>query len=208
MRIAPIFSTNKLDKHKEILESGGEGLMIKDIKGHYVQKGRPKSMYKLKRYEEVDAFVTGANPGKKDKGWQLLIGDLEFSAFTETGKRHMVAKCANMPLEERIEASMCAKCGGEQDVSHDNVGGKRVILGTKCKSCGAENPGSVLNPAFLNRVACITGQEWTARVYRLKHAVIERWRTSGEDAKNPQDCTVNLKLVQRRFIRAAQSIDL
>lgn len=209
MRLVPIFVTGKAAKHKLILEQGGEGVMLKDIKAPYVQKGRPKSMYKLKRREEVDAFVTHSHPGDKDAGWHLLVGDIVFSSFTESGKLHEVAYCSNLTLEQRIEASRCGKCGGELLVQHDNVDGKRVVQGTTCKACGLVNGGSAtLNPAWMGRVACIVGQEWTARVFRLKHAVIERWRTEGEDAKSKHECKIDLKVVQMRFVRAAQNLDL
>lgn len=208
MRIVPLITKNKLATHKEILADGGEGLMLKDIDAPYTGRGRPKSMYKLKRYDEVDAFVTGFSPGKKGKGWELLVGDLEFSCYTETGKRHMVAKCSNFPLEDRIDMSHCATCGSPLNVNHDNVKGKRVILGTTCTGCHLVDGGAVLNASWLNRVACVQGQEWTARVYRLKHATIERWRTHGEDAKSQSECTVNLKDIQHRFQAATRSVDL
>lgn len=210
MRLAPIFSTNKAQIHKDILEKGGEGVMLKDVNSPYVHEGRPKSMYKFKRYEEVDAFVADGRPGEEGKGWELLIGDIGFACFTESGKIHLVARCSNLELEQRIEASVCKHCASTLQVNHDNVDGKRRILGTKCTNsvCAKENGGAALNPQWLNRVAEITGQEWTARVYRLKHAVIARWRLTGEDVKAKEDCKVNLKNIERRFVRATLNMDI
>lgn len=208
MRLVPIYTKDKMAHNRRILDAGGEGLMIKQADGAYIQKGRPKSMYKLKRREEIDAFVTGANPGKKDKGWELLIGDLEFSAYTESGKIHMVAKCSNMTIDERIKCSVCVHCGIPLKVDHGNISGKHVICSTFCTGCGRANAGAALNPEYLNRCAEITGQEWTARVYRLKHAVIERWRVTGEDAKSPDECHINLKNIQQRFQQAVQRVEL
>lgn len=210
MRLAPIFSTNKTVKNREILELGGEGVMVKDINAPYIHEGRPKSMYKLKRYEEVDAFVADGRPGEEGKGWELLIGDIGFACYTEAGKIHLVARCSNLELDQRIDASVCRHCGWSLDVQHDNVDGKRRVLGTKCPNvaCGKENGGASLNPKWLDRVAEITGQEWTARVYRLKHAVISRWRVAGEDLKKKQECIINLKLIERRFVRATLNMDL
>lgn len=207
MRLVPLVVNGKHDFYKKVVADGGEGIMLKDVKGTYIPEGRPKSMYKVKRFEEVDAFVSGGNPGEAGKGWERLIGDIEFSAYTETGKIHMVAKPSNLELSARIEATVCGNCGGALDVSHENQGGKRVILGTKCTQCSRINPLPVLNPAWKKRVACIQGQEWTARVFRLKHAFIERWRFEGVDAKAAEDCKINLRDVQHRFERAAASYE-
>jgi ATP-dependent DNA ligase len=181
---------------------------LKDLTASYVHEGRPKSMYKAKRFEDVDAFVTGGERGEEGKGWELLIGNLEFSAHTETGKVWMVAKTSNLTLEQRIDATVCGQCGGALDVANENQDGKRVVTGTRCKTCNRNNPPPELNPAWRRRCAAIRGQEWTARVYRLKHAVVERWRTEGEDAKKPEECTVNLADIQRRFEIATMTHDV
>lgn len=204
MRLVPLVTTGKKEFYIKIVKEGGEGAMLKDLDAPYVEEGRPKSMFKQKRFEEVDAFVTGAEQGEKDKGWERLIGNLEFSCYTENGKRHMVAKCSNMTLEERIDVTVCGQCGGALDVKHENVDGKRVVHGTTCKSCARENPIPALNPEWRNRVAAIQGQEFTARVYRLKHAFIDRWRTVGVDSKPIEECTINLQQIQRRFEAAVE----
>jgi len=202
MRIVPLIAVNKQDFYKEVLAGGGEGVMLKDLRAPYVQEGRPKSMYKAKRVEEVDCFVVGGEPGDEDAGWKLLIGNLNMSCITETGKVHMVARVSNLTLEDRIDASVCGKCAGKLSVRHENVAGKRKVLGTSCLSCGAVDPVPALNSKWMRRVAEVHGQEWTARVYRLKHAFVERWR-EGADGKAPEDCKVNLAQVQRRFENAS-----
>jgi len=208
MRLVPVITHDKREAQKKILDAGGEGQMLKDAGAPYVQKGRPKSMFKYKRREEIDAFVTGFSQGKKGKGWELLIGDIEFSCFTELGKVHMVAKCSNLTLEKRIEASICRECSCILDVRHDNIDGKRTILGTSCTGCGVKDAGAALNPQWYDRVAEVSGQEWTAKVYRMKHAVIEKWRITGEDRKDKDECKVNLQQVKQRFINAARAHNL
>ena len=70
----------------------------------------------------------------------------------------------------------------------------------RCEKCNQDYPPPALNPEWLNRVAEIRGQEWTARVYRLKHATVERWR-EGVDGKAPEECTINFKEITERFNR-------
>jgi len=205
MKLVPLITQNKTAAYKGILDQGGEGLMLKLASGTYIQKGRPKVMQKVKRHEEIDAFVTGFDPGEESAGWFGLVGALVFSAITEKGTNHEVAKCSNFELTERIQMTVCSICDGDLDVKHDNVDGKRRILDINCTSCKANHPAPALRKDWYNRVAAVQGQEYTSRVFRLKHAFIERWR-EGVDEKKPGDCTVNLADVQRRFQRAAVSL--
>lgn len=202
MKLVPIITKSKLQAYKHILNEGGEGLMLKQAGGHYIQKGRPKVMQKVKRHEEVDAFVTGFDPGDEAAGWFGLVGALIFSCVTEKGVTHEVAKCSNFELEDRIRMTVCSLCGGELDVKHANVDGKRRIQDINCTSCKSHYPAPALRASEHNRVAAIQGQEWTSRVYRLKHAFIERWR-EGVDGKSASECTINLSVIQRRFLRAS-----
>lgn len=205
MKLVPLILKGKKEAYKAILNQGGEGIMVKDIAGKYTSVGRPACMQKVKRHEEVDCFVTGFDPGDEDNGWFGLVGALIFSCFTEKGVKHEVAKASNFELADRLKMTVCSNCAGELDVKHDNVGGKRKILDITCLGCGAKYPAPALRKEWYNRVAEVQGQEWTSRVYRLKHAFIQRWR-EGVDAKAAEDCTINLADVQRRFQRAAVSL--
>lgn len=204
MRLVPLISVDKRKFYEQLVTSGAEGIMLKDLNASYVPDGRPKSMYKVKRFEEVDAFVTGFQEGYEDQGWRGLIGALEFSCFTESGAKHMVAVCANLSLEERLSVSHCAKCHNLGlgstllRVSVINDAGHNRVTNIECHVHGAY-PGAVLDPTWYNRVAEVRGQEWTPRVFRMKHANIERWRTSGVDGKNPEDCKINFKAIQARW---------
>lgn len=207
MKLVPVYPTGKKEFYEAIVQSGGEGIMLKDCKASYTGRGRPRAMYKAKRFEEVDAFVSGMLEGDEDKGWLGLVGSLEFSCYTETGKKHPVAFCSNIPLEDRKAATVSRCCGEPVKVNDQNVGGKRVVISVQCPKCGMSPPQPAINPAWLGRVAEVRGQEYTARVFRLKHATIERWR-SGVDGKSPQECKISLKDIQRRFTNAPERVDL
>lgn len=199
MKLVPLVEFNKEAFYLDIVAKGGEGIMLKDVSATYSGDGRPKAMFKVKRFEEVDAFVIGGERGEEGKGWWWLIGNVDFGCHVADGTTFMVARCTNLVLEERIDASFSACCSSPLAVNHDNIDGKRTVLGTSCSKCGAVNPDPVLNPAWLGRVAAIQGQEWTVRSYRLKHAVCERWRVSGEDAKRSEECTLDLDAVKARL---------
>lgn len=203
MRLVPLFSKNKRSFYDSTVASGGEGVMIKDLNAAYIPEGRPKSMFKCKRFEEVDCWVSGFQEGYEDQGWKGLIGALEFSAYTDRGAIHMVAVCSNLTLADRISVSHCAKCARENkvqplDVVVVNDDGHNRVTSVSCKEHG-EFPGVVLNPSWYDRVAAIRGQEYTPRVFRLKHANVERWRVDGVDSKPKAQCTVDLKAVQARW---------
>lgn len=200
MKLVPIHVTGKKLLYEKIVKAGGEGIMLKDARSDYTSRGRPKSMFKAKRFEEVDAFVTGYLPAEEDSGWRGLIGSLEFSCLTETGKVHAIAFVSNISLEERKAATVCGRCGSKLLIKDDNVAGKRVVTYVHCEKCNVDYPEPKLDPEYIDRVAEIRGQEFTARVYRLKHATLERWR-EGVDGKRKEDCKISFKDITARFDR-------
>lgn len=200
MRLVPLIITDKKAFHKAQVDKGDEGTMLKLASGKYVQKGRPDCMYKNKRHEEVDAFVTGFDPADEDKGWFGLVGNLRLSCYTETGALHEVAYPANLELADRIDATVCGNCGSALDVRHENRDGKRVVVTIRCIACGKDRPPVALAKHWKDKVFEVKGQEMTSRVWRLKHACLVRERV-GADGKRPEDCTINLGNIKARFER-------
>lgn len=220
MRLVPIITRNKQAFYEATVAAGDEGVMVKDISAIYESRGRPKAMYKWKRFEEVDCFVTGFEEGDPESGWKGLVGALQFSCYRDTADiskgKHMVAVCSNLTLEQRKEMSICTKClwgaptlsgqawnAREQqlEVIVVNDDGHNRVTSVKCPVHG-DFPGVTLKPNWFKRVAAVKGQEWTPRVFRLKHAVIDRWRIQGADSKSPLDCGVDLQAIQARWEKA------
>lgn len=202
INLVPFVSKDKRAFYETLVQAGGEGVVFKDVNAEYVEgPSRTRAMFKAKRFEEFDAFVTGFKPGEEEGGWELLVGALEFSCVTESGQNHPIAFCSNLTLEDRKLATRCGNCRAVLSVNDVNLDGKRRIMGTKCTGCAAENPPPVMNLEWKNRVAEIRGQEFTSRVFRLKHATIERWRV-GADGKTPEECVINLAIIKARFERA------
>lgn len=108
--------TGKLDLLMEILERGGEGVMLKDLNAPYQPGKRSKGMYKVKEYVTTDAFVTGYIPG--DHGFAGLVGALELSVY-RGGSIAPIGSISAIPLEER--KAMSAEDGSLKPEFYGNV---------------------------------------------------------------------------------------
>jgi len=152
---------NKKEFAKKIMAEGGEGVILKNLEHKYVfSSSRPrKGWVKVKRKREHDAFVSGFQLGTEGKGFEDLVGSLEFSVHLKEGGTHMIGRPTNLSLKLRK---------------------KITIIG--------EDGKPTLKPKMLGKVAEISGQDISARELRLSHCTIERWRTKGVDAKDSSDC--------------------
>jgi ATP-dependent DNA ligase len=195
IEVVPFHTTGKKELYDEIVKEGGEGIMLKDMDAPYeASSSRTKAMFKVKRFEEIDGFVTGFAPGDPGSGWEKVIGGLEISAYDESTRAlHPIAWVTNLSFEDRAEATVCPVCSQQMQVDWHNDNGKRVILGVECREHGVQAPA--LNQKWFNRVYVIRGQEITARVLRLKHAVI----VSERNDKAPEDCTIPLAAWRAKF---------
>jgi len=152
-------SENKRQFMADIIEAGGEGVVLKNLEFKYVDSSsRPrKGWVKVKRRRDHDAFVSGFKPGETGSGWENLVGALEFTVNLKDGGTHVIGYASNVPLETRKEITVL-------------VDGKPT-----------------LRKDWYNRVAEISGQDISARELRLSHCTIDRWR-EGVDGKQPEDC--------------------
>lgn len=197
INLVPMIRENKRAYYEQIVAKGGEGIMIKDLEAPYeASSSRTKAMYKVKRFEELDLFVTGFAPGEPGAGWEKLVGGLEMSGYCETSNAiHPTAWVTNMTFEERCAATVCPQCSYPMVVQWRNVDGKRIVENVECVHGGHGQQTPSLEPTFMNRVYVVRGQEITARVLRLKHAVI----VSSRDDKAPEDCRVPLAMWRAKF---------
>lgn len=163
IEVLPIVTKDKNKFYEDIVAGGGEGIMLKDLDAPYEHK-RSRSIFKHKKFLEIDGFVTGSVGSDPTAGWGELIGGLEFSAYTETGATHVFAVCSNLTLEDRRSMT---------------------VVGPDGKP--------TLNPATIGLVAAIRGMEWSSRALRLTNSKIQRWREGfGMDSKSKEDCVINL----------------
>lgn len=151
----------------DIIAKGGEGVILKNLTSIYedsTSRGRDKWV-KVKKRMEYDCFVTGFIRGEKGTGWENMVGALEFSVFGMDGSLHQIAAASNLTMENRERMTV-------YDKATDTV---------------------TLHQGMIGKVAEVSGQDISARSYRLSHATIERFRSKdGPDAKRPEDCKVDL----------------
>lgn len=195
VEIVPVVDFAKKVYYDEVVRQGFEGIMLKDMDAPYeASSSRTKAMFKVKRFEEIDGFVTGFAAGDVGAGWEKMVGALEVSCFDETSRAvHPAAWVTNMTFEQRCAITACPQCGHSMNVEWENQNGKRVVTKVHCAEHGDQPP--TLIKSWYNRVLIVRGQEFTARVFRLKHATI----ISERNDKPIEECTLNLAAIKAKF---------
>lgn len=84
--------TNKYDYFKTILSVGGEGVVVKNIKGY------DTDFVKVKRVKTWDVIIMGFTEGKGK--YSTVIGAIRYGAYKD-GKLVEVGKCSGMTDSER-----------------------------------------------------------------------------------------------------------
>lgn len=89
----------KIEFFERLVEDGGEGIIFKNQSAPYRHGKRDKKAWlKLKKFQEIDAFVTGYIPG--EHGYEGLVGALEL-AVRINGQDVGIAAVSQITLEER-----------------------------------------------------------------------------------------------------------
>lgn len=115
-KITRVTIEKKLDFFKEIIESGGEGVILKNYSGKYEQDKRSKTHYKLKRYQTQDGFIVGWLPG--DGANTGLVGAVEVACYIG-GKIHRFASVSQFTHVERVQ--MTAQDGSLKEEYYNRV---------------------------------------------------------------------------------------
>jgi ATP-dependent DNA ligase len=79
----------KRDFLAQVLQEGGEGIILKHQQGIYVSGKRTREQYKLKKYGTIDCFVTGYVPGEGELTG--MVGALKVSVIVNHDAVHEVA---------------------------------------------------------------------------------------------------------------------
>jgi ATP-dependent DNA ligase len=97
-----LVTKDKEEYLRKIIESGGEGIVLKDLNAPYYLGARSKSWLKVKRNSTLDAIISGYDRGKEwDK--KGLIGSIELGVFDEKGELRSIGRVSSFPLQKRIE---------------------------------------------------------------------------------------------------------
>lgn len=88
-----LMGRGKYEYFKEIIAAGGEGVVIKNLKGF------DADMAKVKRVRTWDVVIVGFTTGRGK--YSEVVGAIKYGAFKE-GKLVEIGKCSGMTDEERI----------------------------------------------------------------------------------------------------------
>lgn len=160
-----LVQVDRLAYRDKIIKAGGEGVIWKNLNATYTEDGRQRNVWvKHKKRIEFDAFVSGFKPGESGKGFEHLVAALEFSVNLKEGGTHVLGWASNLTRDHMNKMTV-------------TVDGKPT-----------------LHPSMLNRVAEISGQDVSAREFRLSHCTLDRWRYQpGPDFKSADQCVVSMQ---------------
>lgn len=167
----PYTSIDKKAYLEELWSKGGEGVVLKNLRSTYVDSSSRQrdAWVKVKKRVEFDCFVTGFKRGDAGQGFENMVGALEFSVNLTNGKTHVLGYPINMTLEER----------------------------TRISEYNPETGEVKMIPEMYGRVAEISGQDISAREFRLSHCTLDRWREEEGDIKLAEDCVVDFADLQQ-----------
>lgn len=162
---------DKMDFYNSIINSGGEGVVVKDINSKYDTSGRRAGEWvKIKRSvsqamsaeglgDTVDAFVIGFEEGEKGTKNEGKVASLKFGIELLDEFNEPILDQSGDPITHHI-----ATVGGLTDELKDAITTKDVF-------------GNVaLKQEIYGRVASIDGQDLSSRNLRFAHAVLVCWR--------------------------------
>ena len=172
--------TNKIAFLEEVLSSGGEGIILKNLHAPYISTMRTsrghRAAMKVKQsistmlskensslMEDFDVFITGANPPKSDR-IKDMIGSLSCSVY--------IKKKDGTTVEHEIA----------------NVSGITHEWKKKLACIDVETGKISLNPEYEGRVIAIDGLALTASNLKFQHATLKN-KILEFKAKNPSECT-------------------
>lgn len=171
---------NKIEFTENILSSGGEGSILKNLHAPYISTMRSsrshRAAMKVKQsistmlskensslMEDFDVFISGANPPKSDR-IKDMIGSLSCSVY--------IKKKDGSVVEHEI-----ANITG---ISHE---WKRKL------ACVDVETGKIsLNPEYEGKVISVDGLALTASNLKFQHATLKN-KILEFKAKNPSECT-------------------
>ena len=187
-----VYKTSYLE---EILKSGGEGVIIKELHSPYVSSLKStrnhRAAMKVKQsivqmlnsdpnlMEDFDVFITGANPPKSDR-IKDMIGSLSCSIYLrkEDGstEEHEIANISGLSHEWKRKLSAID-----------------VNTGEIC-----------LNPEYEGKVIAINGLALTQSNLKFQHATLKDNGKLEFKAKNPSECVWDEKVLKDMTLTRGQ----
>ena len=156
--------SNKKAFYQAIIKENGEGIVLKRIDSPYtptssrahrdwvkVKRSFSESLEMQGLADTIDGFITGFEPGSKDKANANLVGTLIISTYLRDDE-------GNITTHEIAHVSSISDDLRKEITTYDEEG----------------NP--ILKQDYYNKVVEVDGQCISARAKRLRHAVLVRFR--------------------------------
>ena len=193
-RINKVLSTmtNKEQFYNQIISTGGEGVVAKDLTSTYDLLGRRHGEWcKIKRSvsqalmidndtsvvgDTIDAFITGFKEGTPGTNNEGLVGALEFSVYlTDENNEYLLDENGDPIIHHLATIS-----GFTDELRH--------IISTK------DEFGNVaLRKDFYGRAAEIDGQDISSKNFRFAHAIFKGWRPD----RSAESCKFQKPLLEK-----------
>ena len=177
--------------YNQIVQQGGEGLVVKDINSLYDTKGKRSGEWvKIKRTvtgslieekygDTFDAFVIGFNPGTKGTKNENLVGSLEFGIYLLDDNNEVIKDEWGTPIIHHI-----ASVSGITDALRQNIS-------------TFDNEGNVvLKPQIYGAIGVLDAQDISDKNMRMTHARLLEWRLD----KTPEQCTIRKDFLERLIL--------
>ena len=186
---------NKIEFTENLLASGQEGSIIKNIHAPYISGLRStrnhRAAMKVKQsistmlssdntlMEDFDVFITGANPPKSDR-IKDMIGSLSCSVYIRKNNGEVV----------------------EHEIA--NVTGISHGWKKKLASIDLETGEITLNPEYEGKVIAIDGLALTASKLKFQHATLKNKGNLEFKAKNPSECVWDENILKEMTLTRGQ----
>lgn len=187
--LVPSTRTNKEQFYNNIIVTGGEGVVAKDLNSSYdIQGKRAGEWIKLKRTvsqsllmekvgDTIDAFITGFKLGNPGTNRENQVSALEFSVYlTDDNNEYLYDENGN-PIIHHIAT----------------MSGLTDELRTMATYINPETNEIQLNPRLYGAVAEIDGQDISSKNYRFAHAVYKGWRPD----RSADTCKMQKSILER-----------
>ena len=172
-----------MSMYKEIVDGGGEGIILKNMFANYITNGSrvKNTQVKLKRSmvealgKDIDVWISGFNPSTIGKANENYIGSLKLSTYVKypdgSESEHWIGTVSGIPDWMRQTLTSYLPDGTP-----------------------------TLNDKFIGNVITIDGQDVSSKELRFSHCRVEDWTTAMRVDKTKHDCIIPIEFLTSQIL--------